>query len=568
MFGWTGKRDSAAQAAQGDAVPPSPPGRSVIDGFPRGLPDGDRNKPAAVGRWPSAEEIAAELPEWRPGMFLLGRDDTGRYRGHDDDRHILTVAGSRAGKGVSLIVPNLLLWPGSVIAIDPKGELATLTASRRSAKGSAHAVPMTPGEGEVYALDPFGRVEGPAKQHALAGFNPMAEIEVGADGGFDRCSQLADALIIQSQGDGAHWTQGAQSLLRLLIYYVAATAATDQKNLITVRRLLTAGTERHKALWEEMKGSPDTFLAVSGAAMAGMVDKERSSITTTALTQTAFLDAPEMVDVLSNSSFRLESLKEKRITIYLCLPSMRLATHGKWFRMFVSMALDAMERTGALKKGQHRVLFCLDEFAAIGRMETVEKAAGQIASFGVKLWPVIQDLPQLVRDYRDGWETFMGNAGSLLFFGNTDITTVKHIAERLGSTEIVRTTHNASISWSTQKGASKVDAMAALLGGQVGIGQSDNQGATGNQADNETISVAPLMQPSEIVRNFARERGNILVLIPNKPPCPLHRVSYFDKADAALFAGMYDGINGQDPPHTTRAEREARDGQGSAIRLT
>ena len=110
------------------------------------------------------------------GAFLLGRDAAGRYLGVSDDRHILTVAGSRAGKGVSLIVPNLLFWPGSVLAIDPKGELASLTASRRSAGGSAWSLPMTPGDGEVHALDPFERVTGPARQFAGA-FNPLADLD-------------------------------------------------------------------------------------------------------------------------------------------------------------------------------------------------------------------------------------------------------------------------------------------------------------------------------------------------------------------------------------------------------
>ena len=35
-----------------------------------------------------------------------------------DDRHILTVAGSRAGKGRSVIIPNLLLYPGSILTIE------------------------------------------------------------------------------------------------------------------------------------------------------------------------------------------------------------------------------------------------------------------------------------------------------------------------------------------------------------------------------------------------------------------------------------------------------------------
>jgi hypothetical protein len=58
---------------------------------------------------------------------------------------------------------NLIFWPGSAICIDPKGELATITASRRSADGSEWSEPMRPDHGKVYALDPFRRVTGPAR---------------------------------------------------------------------------------------------------------------------------------------------------------------------------------------------------------------------------------------------------------------------------------------------------------------------------------------------------------------------------------------------------------------------
>ena len=76
------------------------------------------------------------------GLFLGYRG--GRMIGWKDDRHALTVAGTRAGKGTSLIVPNLLLFPGSVLAIDPKGELARIAGRRRG------------GLGKLVVLDPFG----------------------------------------------------------------------------------------------------------------------------------------------------------------------------------------------------------------------------------------------------------------------------------------------------------------------------------------------------------------------------------------------------------------------------
>jgi hypothetical protein len=81
----------------------------VTDPFPRGLPDGDPRKPMATAQWAASADAFRLLGEWKPGRFLIGRDTSGRYVGLDVDRHVLTVAGSRAGKGVSLIVPAHLL---------------------------------------------------------------------------------------------------------------------------------------------------------------------------------------------------------------------------------------------------------------------------------------------------------------------------------------------------------------------------------------------------------------------------------------------------------------------------
>ena len=246
MVGWGRKEPEPAQRAAPAAVPAVSARFDAVASFPRGLPDGDQHKAGAIGRWPAASDIAAALREpWRPGLFLLGRDQHGHYFGHDDDRHILTVAGSRAGKGVSLIVPNLLYWPGSVIAIDPKGELATLTASRRSSIGSDWSQPMDPGNGKVFVLDPYGRVTGPAAQFR-ASFNPLADLDPETERGLDMAWQIADALIIQSSGDGAHWTQSARTFLRGLILYVAAVEAPASRTLFPRARPADAGRERFR----------------------------------------------------------------------------------------------------------------------------------------------------------------------------------------------------------------------------------------------------------------------------------------------------------------------------------
>ena len=551
-------RNGAEGPKRGLPTPESAPADVVAD-FPRGRPDGNRHEPVATARWISTEDAGRVLDPWQSGAFLLGRDAAGRHLGVSDDRHILTVAGSRAGKGVSLIVPNLLFWPGSVLAIDPKGELASLTASRRSPGGSVWSLPMTPGEGEVHALDPFGRVTGPARQFAGA-FNPLADLDPESERGLDLAWMIADALVIQSQGDGAHWTQSARSFLRGLILYVAMTQAPDSRTLITVRHLLTQGRKEFDLMLADMIGKGGV-VGRTASALKAKPPMERGSVISTCDVHTDFLEGEPMRRVLGGSDFRMEDLKQKRVTVYLCLPATRLATHGRWLRLMVAMALEAMERTGPLEMGKPPVLFVLDEFAALGHMESIEKAAGQIAGFGVKLWPVIQDLTQLQRDYKEAWETFMGNAGVLTFFGNTDLTTAKHISERLGDTEVVRTVMNASENWQRTAGESRADFLAALAGQTQGsVNEGVNKG--GGRSLSEQVMRGPLMNPSEIMQIFARDAGNLLAFVSSRrvPPLALYRCAYHGEEDDALFGGLYDEIPGQAKPRTTAAQRKARDG--------
>jgi hypothetical protein len=148
-----------------------------ISKFPRGVPGRDlRNNIAPFAAWADPNKIGSH-PFWKyeSGKILVGA--VGRNLiGVNDDRHLMTIAGSRAGKGVSAIIPNLLEYPGSVLVIDPKGENASKTAVRRSV-----GTKEKPGLGQhVYVLDPFG-VSGFQTQS----FNPLSMIDPGSDTAVD-----------------------------------------------------------------------------------------------------------------------------------------------------------------------------------------------------------------------------------------------------------------------------------------------------------------------------------------------------------------------------------------------
>lgn len=482
----------------------------------------------------AAEVIASATSlRYSPDKFFLGvigaeveRDKVtgerfaqgGTEVGVGDDRHVITIAGSRAGKGRSAIVPNMLRYSGSVLAIDPKGELALLTAKTRAEKLGQR----------VCVVDPFGTT-GDALKPYLTGFNPMADFRSPVED----AALITDALVLQ-EGSDPHWDESARTFIEGVILEVAtADRFEGKRNLVTVRDLIAEGeTELTAADLPDLEGVEDmTALDVLGGLMSvsevravrraaadffDRPDRERGSVLSTARRHLRALSFPELEASLQGESFALSDLKSSPMTVYLCLPARLMGICGRWFRLFVNLALQAMERTrldgAAIQKTAtgSPVLFVLDEFATLGHMKQIEDAAGQIAGFGVKLWPVLQDLGQLKALYKDRWETFLGNAGVLQFFGNNDLTTLEYASKRLGTTTIV------------QLSKSEVTR------------DSFDKGSTGENLSPRAVN---LLEPDEVGLVFSRADAlqRQLILRAGYAPMILQR-AFYDKHNA--FRGL------------------------------
>lgn len=472
--------------------------------FPRGVAANNEKGKFPDAAWCADEQLCGH-EKWRfvDGSVLVGRagklsphdgsGEAGQILGVKDDRHLLTVAGSRSGKGRSVIVPNMCLYPGSVIAIDPKGELATITAARRGS-GSEHAEGMNQ---NVYVLDPFQTAKGNARDYRAA-FNPLDIIDPNGIYGRDDAALLADALIIPSKSD-SYWTDAARMLLTGLILHVCASEEGERRSLFTLREYLTGDMDALSNVLAEMACSEtaEGVVARSANTLVAMSDKERSSILSTAIVQTDFLDSPSMRDVLSKSDFTLKDLKETPSTVYLSLPAGRMGTHSRWLRLMIALAIEAMERHA--KKPEHPVLIIMDEFHALGPMRVIERAAGLIAGYGVRLWPILQDLTQLKRDYKESWETFLGNAGLTQWFGVNDLTTLDYLSRRLGKTTL-----------------------EVISQGEI----SRSKAAEGFSGRSVSKQIVDLMTTEEIARFFSRQSNRQLVLWPGADPIALERLHY------------------------------------------
>jgi type IV secretion system protein VirD4 len=226
----------------------------------------------------------------------------------------------------------------------------------------------------------------------------------------------------------AHWNEEAKALLTGLMLHIAATETPARRNLATLRPLITLPIDRFERLLVTMQASSAAGGLVARAANRHLAKdgREASGVCSAAQRHTHFLDSPRMTAVMARSDFDFAALKEQTATVFLVLPPDRISTYSRWLRLMVSQVMTDLARSPVVPPTP--VLFLLDEFAALGRLEPVERAMGLMAGFGVQLWPILQDLHQLRGTYGIHAGTFLANAGLVQVFNVNDIDTAEWVS--------------------------------------------------------------------------------------------------------------------------------------------
>ncbi len=359
---------------------------------------------------------------------------TGRVIGYPGDGHMLTIGPTRSGKSRRLLIPNLFYETArSMLVVDMKGELTAITSPYRSTKGS-----------KVVALDPFGVLISRGIHTPTAGFNPMLRLDPNSDDFVDDAMGLAEALVqVSPEMKEPHFAESAQDVVAALIMW-AKWKRRDKATLREVRQMICQpvdGLQVVAVAATQEKAHPAIIGKMAKFLRPAKDNRELDSVLSTAQTQTRFLDSPGIVRNLTTGGVDFAGLKTETQTIYLVLPPERLVTHAKWLRLVISAAMTAMQRT--LKTpGRPDVLFLLDEFPQLGRLQTVETAVSLNAGYGVKVWAAVQHLGQLKEHYGDNWETFL-SAGCVTAFAPRDWFTRDHLTKLVGTgSKIIRSITN------------------------------------------------------------------------------------------------------------------------------
>ncbi|MGA2903833.1 MAG: type IV secretory system conjugative DNA transfer family protein [Candidatus Korobacteraceae bacterium] len=376
-------------------------------------------------------------------------------------------------------------------------------------------------------VDPWGEVNRRygsmrGQSEAIARFNPLSILDPESDEYVDDLAYLADAIIISQSSRDPHWDDSARELVAGLIAFVVESPQyLACASLGLVRGLLTLPGPQLRVAIKDAQALPPGSIARAKLARFEAETNEIDSVMSTARTQTGFLDSEVLARNMDASDFSFEELCGGNISIYLVLPPDKLETYARWLRLMVSIAIRAVargiggSRLPDIQRQQSGsglpVLFMLDEFGTIGKLNTVAQAYGLMAGLGMIMWVFAQDLNQLKRDYPEHWETFIGNSQAMTCFGVMDNFTAEYISKMLGTQTIehvnVSMTHGTSV--------------APRTGNSPWSAAQRTSVSTSTGYSTQTMS-RPLLHPDEV-----RALNSELCLIVGRfPPIRSRRIVY------------------------------------------
>jgi type IV secretion system protein VirD4 len=363
-----------------------------------------------------------------PHGLLLGWEEPGKGKAGfqspvwDDggEGHLVTVAPTGAGKGVSCIIPALLTWRGPAIVIDPKGENYAVTASRRRAMGQ-----------RVHVLDPFGLTD----CIQPASLNPFDMLGMPRTASVDDMRVLADAIIQQKalgKNQDPYWESRAGQLITDAIRYCARHLPHPM--LRDVRMVVEdydnmSGIDRNSGTLRVCH--PATTVPFLTYGMAS--DRTRICITSTAVEHLAFVTDGAVAGSLFNSTIDLKRVERgDPLTVYMVLPPDKLASHGKLLRLWLVTLLNALSKRTC--PPARPTLFLVDEAAQLGEMKQLVSAITLMRGYGVRVWSFWQDISQIRSTYPGTWEAILNNCSFHQYFGASTPMAARDLQAYLGDT--------------------------------------------------------------------------------------------------------------------------------------
>lgn len=364
-------------------------------------------------RWATQEDIKNAGLRAKHGM-LLGLDKSGYYIA-DGFQHALLFAPTGSGKGVGFVIPNLLFWDHSIIVHDVKLENYELTSGWRAKQGQ-----------NVYVWEP-------ANPDGITHcYNPIDWVSSKPGQMVDDVQKIANLIMPKKD----FWENEARSLFLGVVLYLIADPNKVKSFGEVVRTMRSDDVVYNLAVVLDTMGGlihPVAYMNI--AAFLQKADKERSGVIST-LNSGLELWANPLIDAATASSdFNILEIKRKKTTVYVGLTPDNVNRLQKLMQVFYQQATEFLSRKiPDVKDEPYGVMFMLDEFPTLGKMEQFQTGIAYFRGYRVRLFLIIQDTQQLKGTYEEaGMNSFLSNSTYRVTFAANNYETANLISQLCGN---------------------------------------------------------------------------------------------------------------------------------------
>lgn len=341
----------------------------------------------------------------------------------------ICAAPPRSGKGASIVQPNLLAWPDSVVVLDIRQEAFRLTSGFRGQVGEVYLFDPVAEDGRTMQWNPLSYVRDD---------NPVLRI--------DDIQKIGGMLFPDPERGDSFWMASSRSLFLGLALFVFETPGLPRTLGEVVRQIMNASEDSAGAHWSkiivERDQSDQPLSSVCVSALTDFINTSsntQSSIRKTVTSRLELWLSPMVDAATSANSFDLRDLRKKRISVYVGVRPADLDRLQLILNLFFQQIIDlnTLEMPEDNPELARQLLLVMDEFTAIGRMAIFAKAVSFLGGYNVRPVIIIQGMSQLRAVYgTETAETIQTCCAAMVVFAPKDQRQATETSEMLGDTTV------------------------------------------------------------------------------------------------------------------------------------
>lgn len=363
--------------------------------------------------------------------LIVGVDEKDNFYRVDGYQHIFLMAPTGAGKGVSFVIPNLLSTSESVIVHDIKIENFALTSGWRAKQGQ-----------KIYLFEPLNP-EGKTQC-----YNPFDFVSTNPDKMFDDIHKIAYILL----PDHCHSHHAKERNLFVAIALYIFADIKRPRSFSEIYRIVMGNLTKELTLASKLKIHKSGLLLINN-----FLEQGREAQTSLANSLAAHLELwgnPLIDHATSKSDFNPANFRSEKSTLYVGLEPIDIKRLRPLLQFFYQHIAQSLCVPVDNKKDAHGVLFILDEFPSLGKMDVFIKSIPYFRGYKVRLLMIAQDLNDLKTSYCErGANNLLSNSTYKIAFTSNSYETANFISNL--SVDMVK--KEVAISWQAAMSLSETD---------------------------------------------------------------------------------------------------------------